>query len=140
MKIYCTFSQLFTLCKCKELFFLVRYSDWLRVVGSDDRGSILGGRPGIIFSSAPCVQTGSELTQPPIQWIPQICSVAVKWPGREADHSPPSSAEVKNVCSYTSTPHYVFMAWCLVKHSENFTFNLQFVKFLPYRNCFKQKL
>jgi hypothetical protein len=27
-----------------------------------------------------------------------------KRPGREADHSPPSSAEVKNVWSYTSTP------------------------------------
>jgi hypothetical protein len=28
----------------------------------------------------------------------------VKRPGREADHSPTSSAEVKNVWSYTSTP------------------------------------
>jgi hypothetical protein len=28
----------------------------------------------------------------------------VKRPGREADHTPPSSAEVKNVWSYTSTP------------------------------------
>jgi hypothetical protein len=28
----------------------------------------------------------------------------VKRPGREADHSPPSSAEVKNTWSYTSTP------------------------------------
>jgi hypothetical protein len=28
----------------------------------------------------------------------------VKRPGREADHSPPSSAEVKNIWSYTSTP------------------------------------
>jgi hypothetical protein len=27
----------------------------------------------------------------------------VKWPGREADHSRPSSAEVKNAWSYTST-------------------------------------
>jgi len=27
-----------------------------------------------------------------------------KRPGREADHSTPSSAEVKNVWSYTSTP------------------------------------
>jgi len=26
----------------------------------------------------------------------------VKWPGREADHSPPSSDEVKNVWGYTS--------------------------------------
>jgi hypothetical protein len=39
-------------------------------------------------------------------------------PGREADHSPPSSAEVKNAWSYTSTSQYVFMAWCLVKHRE----------------------
>jgi len=39
----------------------------------------------------------------------------VKRPGREADHSPPSSAEVKNAWSYTSTPPHVFMTWCLVK-------------------------
>jgi hypothetical protein len=30
--------------------------------------------------------------------------VGVKRPGREADHSPPSSAEVKNAWSYTYTP------------------------------------
>jgi len=30
-------------------------------------------------------------TQPPIQWVPEV-----KWPGRETDHSLPSSAEVKN--------------------------------------------
>jgi hypothetical protein len=43
----------------------------------------------------------------------------VKRPGREADHSPPPSAEVKeckNAWSYTSTPQCVFMAWCLIKH------------------------
>jgi hypothetical protein len=40
----------------------------------------------------------------------------VNLPGREADHSPPYSAEFKNAWSYTSTPQYVFMAWCLVKH------------------------
>jgi hypothetical protein len=40
---------------------------------------------------------------------------------READHSPPPSAEVKNVWSYTSSPQYVFMAWCLVKHRDKFT-------------------
>jgi hypothetical protein len=44
-----------------------------------------------------------------------------KYPGREADHLPPSSAEVKNAWSYTSTSQYVFMAWCLVKHRNNFT-------------------
>jgi len=35
----------------------------------------------------------------------------VKRPGHEADHSYPSSAEVKNARSYTSTPQYVFKAW-----------------------------
>jgi len=30
--------------------------------------------------------------------------MGIKRPGREADHSPPSSAEVKNAWRYTSTP------------------------------------
>jgi hypothetical protein len=38
-------------------------------------------------------------TQPPIQWVR-----GVKRPGREADHSPSSSAELENAWSYTSTP------------------------------------
>jgi hypothetical protein len=33
----------------------------------------------------------------------------VKRPGREADHSPPTSAEVKKTWVYTSTPPYVYM-------------------------------
>jgi hypothetical protein len=33
---------------------------------------------------------------PPIQWVLGALSPGVKRPGREADHSPPSSAEVKN--------------------------------------------
>jgi hypothetical protein len=60
-------------------------------------------------------------TQPPIQWVPGALSLGVKRPEREADHLPPSSAEVKNAWSYASTPQYVFMAWCLVKHRDNFT-------------------
>jgi hypothetical protein len=36
-------------------------------------------------------------TRPPIQWILGALSAGVKWPGHEADHSPPSSVEVKNV-------------------------------------------
>jgi hypothetical protein len=35
--------------------------------------------------------------------------------------SPPFSAEVKNVWSYTSTPQYVFMEQFLVKNPDNFT-------------------
>jgi hypothetical protein len=41
------------------------------------------------------------------QWI---ISKKIKWPGREADHSPPASAEVKKMWIYTSTPPYAFMA------------------------------
>jgi hypothetical protein len=63
-------------------------------------------------------------TQFPIPWVPGALSLRVMWLGHEADHSPPSSAKVKNVWSYTSTPQYVFMAWCLVKHKDNFTFTL----------------
>jgi hypothetical protein len=42
-------------------------------------------------------------TQPPFQWVPGALSLGVKRPGREAHHSPPFSAEVKNAWSYTST-------------------------------------
>jgi hypothetical protein len=45
----------------------------------------------------------------------------VKRPGREVDHSPPTSAEVKKMRIYTSTPPYAFMAWCLIKLSTGTT-------------------
>jgi len=34
-------------------------------------------------------------TNPPIQWVPGALSQGIKWLGREADHTHPSSAEVK---------------------------------------------
>jgi hypothetical protein len=74
------------------------------------------------FSLHHRVQNGSGTTQPPIQFVPGALSLGVKRPKREADHSPPYSAEVKNVWSYTSTPQYAFMVRCLVKHRDNFTF------------------
>jgi hypothetical protein len=42
-------------------------------------------------------------------------SPEIKRPGREANHTPPSNAEVKNAWSYKSTPPYVFMEWYLIK-------------------------
>jgi len=62
------------------------------------------------------------MEQPPFRWVPGAFFLGVKQPGREADQSPPSSAEVKNAVTYTSTPQYAFMAWCSVKHRDNFTF------------------
>jgi hypothetical protein len=62
-------------------------------------------------------------TQPPIQWVSGALSLRVKQLGCEADHSPPSSAEVKECMElYLHFPQYAFMAWCLVKHRDNFTF------------------
>jgi hypothetical protein len=56
------------------------------------------------------------------------CFPGVKQPESEADHSSPSSAEVKNAWSYTSTSQYAFMAWCLGKAQEKlslFTFSMK---------------
>jgi hypothetical protein len=54
-----------------------------------------------IFSTSSRPALGS--TQPPIQWLPGALSLGVKRPGRGADHSPPTSAEVKKMWIYTST-------------------------------------
>jgi hypothetical protein len=35
---------------------------------------------------------------------PGALSLGIKWPEREADHSPPSRAQVKNEWSYNSAP------------------------------------
>jgi hypothetical protein len=56
-----------------------------------------------LFSTASRPALGP--TQPPIQCVPEAVSPVIKRLGREADHSPPSSAEVKNAWSYISTPN-----------------------------------
>jgi hypothetical protein len=54
---------------------------------------------GIFFFSS-ASRPALEPSQPPIQWVP-----GVNRPRREGDHSPASTAEVKNAWRYTSTPH-----------------------------------
>jgi hypothetical protein len=70
------------------------------------RGALLKHRDNFTFL---------HFTQPPIRLIPGALSLRVKRPGLEVDHSPPSSAEVKNEWSYTSTPQYTFTTWCSIK-------------------------
>jgi hypothetical protein len=62
----------------------------------DDRGS--NPRQGQrIFLLAPASRLALGPTQPPIQWVPGGPFPGGKArPGRDADHLPPSSAEVKN--------------------------------------------
>ena len=43
-------------------------------------------------------------THLPTQWVPGAISPGVKRPGRDVNHLPPSTAEVKNEWSYTSAP------------------------------------
>jgi hypothetical protein len=56
-------------------------------------------------SSSPAL----EATKPPTLWVPVALSPGVKRQEREADHSPPISAEVKKKGIYTFTPPHAFM-------------------------------
>jgi hypothetical protein len=83
--------------------------------GSDDslyfawvRSSSPGRVKNFLFSTSSRPALG--FTQPPIQWAPGALSPGVKRPGREADHSPPASAEAKKIWIYTPTLPYAFMA------------------------------
>jgi hypothetical protein len=78
--------------------------------GGDDTGWTIGflgfesQRELGIFLFTSASRTALGPTQPPIQWVPGAPFLGVKRPMRETVHSPPSSAEVKNAWSYTSTP------------------------------------
>jgi hypothetical protein len=57
-----------------------------------------------VFLFATASRLALGLTHPPIQWVPAALILGVKRPGREADYTPPSSAEVNNAWSYAFTP------------------------------------
>jgi hypothetical protein len=64
--------------------------------GLDDRGSrVRFPAEAVIFLLTAASRTALGPTQPPIQGVPGALSLGVKRPEREADHSPVSSAEVK---------------------------------------------
>jgi hypothetical protein len=73
-----------------------------------------GGRPGGAGVRIPVgihiVQTGSVVHPTSYKMGTGGSFPGVKRQGREVDHSPPTSAEVKKMWIYTSTPLYVFMA------------------------------
>jgi hypothetical protein len=71
--------------------------------GRADSSSSPGGGKSLLLSTLSRPVLGP--TQLPIQWLPGDLLPWVKRPGREADHSPPTSADVKNKWLYTSTPH-----------------------------------
>jgi hypothetical protein len=65
--------------------------------GLDDRGSRVrfpAGAVNFFFTTASRTALGP--TQPPIRGVQGALSLGLKLPGREADHLPAFSAEVKN--------------------------------------------
>jgi hypothetical protein len=87
------------------------------VLGFDSRRGLVIS----VFKTA--FRTALGPTQPPIQWVPGALSLGVKQPGREADHSPPSSAEDKECVElyvYSSNTHS--LSGARLKHRDNFTF------------------
>jgi hypothetical protein len=65
-------------------------TDWtIGILGFDSRRGL-----GIFFFTT-MSRTALGPTQPPIQWIRGALSLRIKRPGHEADHPPPSSAEIK---------------------------------------------
>jgi hypothetical protein len=85
-----------TMTKTKTKTKTKRYSDWLRAGRPRFRSSSPGRIKKFLFSKLSRPALGS--TQPPIP--------GVKRPGREADHSPVTSAEVKKMWIYASTLPY----------------------------------
>jgi hypothetical protein len=52
------------------------------------------------------IQPALGSIQPPIQWVPGALSLGVKRPELESDHSPPSSAEIKECVElYLNSPN-----------------------------------
>jgi hypothetical protein len=84
------------------------YSDWLQTGWPTVQSSSPSREKTFFLSMSSRPVLGPIM--PPIQWVLEALSPGVKHLGCEADHSPPTSAEVKNTWIYTSTPLYVFMA------------------------------
>jgi hypothetical protein len=85
----------------------------------DDQGSIPGKGNKLFFATGSRHALGD--IHPPIQCVTGSISLGIKRVGCETDQSSPSSTEVKNAWSYTSTRPYVFMERELVSHRDNFT-------------------
>jgi hypothetical protein len=60
-------------------------------------------------------------TRPPNQGVPGCLSLGVKRPGYEADYSSASMPRSRMRGAIPPLPQYAVMAWCLVKHRDNFT-------------------
>jgi hypothetical protein len=93
-------------CSVEDLIHRDRVVGIATCYGMDDRG--VGIRVPVGSRSF-----STSSTQRHIQWVP-----VVKRPGRQADNSPPTNAEVEKMCIYTSTPPYAFMTATTLSYSN----------------------
>jgi hypothetical protein len=97
--------------------------------GLDDRGSRVGfpAEAGN-FSLHHRVQNGSGAHLDSYQMGTRGSFPGVKLPGREAEHSPPSSVEVKErVELYLHSPNTPPWRGAHLKHRDNFTFTFTYL-------------
>jgi hypothetical protein len=99
--------------------------------GLDDRGYRVRFPAGMgIFLFTTASGTSLGPTQPPIQWVPGAFTLGLKRPEREADHSPPSNAEVKECLEQYLHSHNT-PSWRgaqFKKKHRDFTFTFTFLK------------
>jgi hypothetical protein len=87
---FCLLYPYYTLWRSHDSSVGIALGYGLDVRGFDSRRGL-----GIFLFTTAVSGTALGPTQPPIQCVPGALSLGVKRPGREADHSPPTSAEVK---------------------------------------------
>jgi hypothetical protein len=133
---------------CKALRIIIFSARWRYVIilTPCTLSSRFDSRRGLgIFLFTTASRTALGLTQPRIQWVPGALSLGVKWLGREVDHIHlvPRS-RIRGAIPIL--PHYVFMAWFLVKHKDNFTFTFAYwiggwvsLNEMPKGKCVKRK-
>jgi hypothetical protein len=93
----------------KDLGWCSWYSNWLQA--GRPRGRRSSPVRGRIFLLSMSSEQVLGPTQPLIQWVSWLVSPGSKVVGAEAGHSPPTTAEVKNMLIYTSTtlPFFFFL-------------------------------
>jgi hypothetical protein len=100
----------------------------------EQRGKVIASyKQAILFRLVNIAQVGMTGDRFPVAaevfsslvtaYVPASCSLdtgflfsGTKRQWREASGSPPSSSEIRNSWSCTSSPSRIFISWCLIKH------------------------
>jgi hypothetical protein len=98
------------------------------------------GAPRLLLKLAPngLQHVFEKWVEPPTQWVPGALSLGVNRPGSEADHSPPSSAEViECVELYSHSPIRLHGMMLSSKHRDEFVFTFYLYRFIVLEHVFR---